>query len=75
MELLKWHKVCELGGDKLHRPPVVALKMKLVAPMPEQIGTPTMFFCGGSRGPPETLEKCIVGVPIFSGMGAAKINF
>ena len=25
MELLHWHKVCELGGDKLHRPPVVAL--------------------------------------------------
>ncbi len=25
MELLQWHKVCELGGDKFHRPPVVAL--------------------------------------------------
>ncbi len=25
MELLQWHKICELGGDKLHRPPVVAL--------------------------------------------------
>ncbi len=25
MELLQWHEVCELGGDKLHRPPVVAL--------------------------------------------------
>ncbi len=25
MELLQWHKVCELGGDKLHTPPVVAL--------------------------------------------------
>ncbi len=25
MELLQWHKVWELGGDKLHRPPVVAL--------------------------------------------------
>ncbi len=25
MELLQWHRVCELGGDKLHRPPVVAL--------------------------------------------------
>ena len=25
MELLQWHKVCELGGDKLHRHPVVAL--------------------------------------------------
>ena len=25
MELLHWHKVCELGGDKLHRPPMVAL--------------------------------------------------
>ena len=23
--LLHWHKVSELGGDKLHRPPVVAL--------------------------------------------------
>ncbi len=26
MELLQWHKVCELVGDKLHRPPVVALQ-------------------------------------------------
>ncbi len=28
MELIHWHKVCELGGDKLHRPPplVVALR-------------------------------------------------
>ncbi len=25
MELLQWHKVYELGGDKLHTPPVVAL--------------------------------------------------
>ena len=23
--LLQWHKVCELGGEELHRPPVVAL--------------------------------------------------
>ena len=29
MELLQWHKVCELGGGKLHRPPVVALKTNL----------------------------------------------
>ncbi len=26
-QLLQWHKVCELGGDKLHRPPVVALRV------------------------------------------------
>ncbi len=25
IELLHWHKVCKPGGDKLHRPPVVAL--------------------------------------------------
>ncbi len=25
MALLHWYKVCELGGDKLHRHPVVAL--------------------------------------------------
>ena len=25
IELLHWHKVCEVGGDKLHRPPMVAL--------------------------------------------------
>ncbi len=25
MELLQWHKVCEIDGDKLRRPPVVAL--------------------------------------------------
>ncbi len=24
--LIQRHKVCKLGGDKLHRPPVVALK-------------------------------------------------
>ena len=29
---------------------VRALKMRLVAPMTEQIGTPTMHFCEGSRG-------------------------
>ncbi len=29
MELLYWHKVCEFGGDKLHRPPVVALSEKM----------------------------------------------
>ncbi len=22
MELLHWHKVCELGGNKVHRPPI-----------------------------------------------------
>ncbi len=27
MELLHWHNICELGGDKLHRPPVVALNI------------------------------------------------
>ncbi len=26
MELLQWHKVCEIGGEELHRPPVVALR-------------------------------------------------
>ncbi len=25
MELLHWHRVCELGGDELHRPPTEAL--------------------------------------------------
>ncbi len=25
MELLQWHKVCEIGGEELHRAPVVAL--------------------------------------------------
>ncbi len=25
MELLQCHKVCEIGGEELHRPPVVAL--------------------------------------------------
>ena len=29
MELLHWHKVCELGGDKLNIPPVVALRRLL----------------------------------------------
>ncbi len=27
MELLHWRKVCEHGGDKLHRPPVMALTL------------------------------------------------
>ena len=30
MELLHWHKFCELGVDKLHRPPVVALIRALI---------------------------------------------
>ena len=25
MELLQWQKVCKIGGDEVHRPPVVAL--------------------------------------------------
>ena len=29
MELLQWHKVCEIGGEELHRPPVVALSVIL----------------------------------------------
>ncbi len=31
MELLQWHKVCEIGGEELHRPPVVALKPEKIA--------------------------------------------
>ena len=26
MGLLQWHRVCELGGDEVHRPPIVALR-------------------------------------------------
>ena len=29
MELLHWHKVCELGGDRLQRPTVVALRWSI----------------------------------------------
>ncbi len=29
MELLRWHKVCEIGGKELHRPPTVALSLPL----------------------------------------------
>ncbi len=29
MELLHWYKVCEPGGDKLHRSPVVALIVQI----------------------------------------------
>ena len=33
MELLQWQKVCKIGGDELHRPPVVALNVgKLYLP-------------------------------------------
>ncbi len=52
--------------------------MKFVAPMPEQNGTSKMHFpevLGGTYGPPETLEKCIVGVPVCSGMGATNSIF
>ncbi len=27
MGLLQWHNVCKIGGDELHRPPVVALRL------------------------------------------------
>ncbi len=43
-------------------------KLKFVACMPEQTGISTMHFpevSGGTYGPPETLEKCIVEVPII----------
>ncbi len=30
MELSHWHNVGKLGGDKLHRPPVVALKHRVL---------------------------------------------
>ena len=36
-ELLHRHKVCELGGDKLHRPPVVALKQNIYCKRPRFI--------------------------------------
>ncbi len=53
--------------------------MKFVAPMPEQINTPTMHFSEVSRDPcygsPETLVQCIVMVPICSGMGATNLKF
>ncbi len=42
--------------------------MKFVAPMPEQMNTPTMHFS-------ETLLKCIVMVQICSGMGATNFIF
>ncbi len=45
-----------------------ALKMKCVAPMPEQINTPTL----GIR---KTLLKCSIMVPICSGMGATNLKF
>ncbi len=36
MELLQWHKVCEIGGEELHRPPVVALRRSItVFPAPQ----------------------------------------
>ncbi len=40
MELLQWHKVCEVGGEELHRPPVVALNIgPLGNPLSPQIST------------------------------------
>ena len=43
------------------------LEFELVAPMPEQLKTTTM--------PPDTSGKCIVVVPVCSGMGATKLKF
>ena len=50
-------------------------KLTFIAPMPEQIGTPTMRSPGVSRGicqhsTPWTLRECIVVAAICSGMGA-----
>ncbi len=47
---------------------VGALKMKFVAPMAEQIKAPTMDFS-------DTSGKCIIVVPVCSGMGATKLKF
>ncbi len=41
--------------------------LRFVAPMPEQVGTPTMHF--------PDVRKCIVVVAICSGMGAANFIF
>ncbi len=77
--------LCPLGGQfepvdlVYHLKSVGALKMKFVAPMPEQSNTPTMHFSEVSRDPcygsPETLLKCIVMVSICSGMGATNLKF
>ena len=46
--------------------------------MPEQLKTITMNFYEASRKPfmsPDISGKCIVVVPICSGMGATKLKF
>ena len=47
------------------------LEFELVAPMPEQLKTTTMHF----YVLPDTSGKCIVVVPICSGMVATKLKF
>ncbi len=47
------------------------LEFELVAPMPEQLKTTTMHF----YVPPDTSGKCIVVVPVCSGVGATKLKF
>ena len=44
-----------------------AQNLRFVAPIPEQIGTPTMHFLELSGG---QLGKCMVVVAVCSGMGA-----
>ncbi len=56
------------------------LDFELVAPMPEQTKSHTIVCSEYPRDSyqyvtPETLEKCIVEVPVCSGMGATKLKF
>ena len=49
---------------------------RFVAPMPEQVGTPTMHFPDVPGDTcQKTLRKCIVVVAICSGMGATNFIF
>ncbi len=57
-------------------------KLRFVAPMPEQIGTPTMHFSKGhvkifqhQYEPLDPSQKNNVGVVICSGMGATNLIF
>ncbi len=45
IELLRWHKVCELGGDTLQRPPVVALNDDTIIMMNEGIAQCPGVLC------------------------------
>ena len=61
LELLQWHKVCEIGGDKLHRPLVVALTPSCAKVKTDTHTTHFPHFRAVHHGNDKRLTSCKTG--------------